>query len=708
MAEKIFILDNLDCPHCASKIEQKINTLPEIDNAVFTFTTKKLVVKSRHSTDTLLDLLQQTCDSIEDGVTVKSEETEYSHEHHHHHEHTDTKKEYITIFSGLLIFIIAFVLEYIVSDNRKGIYIIGYVVAYLILGSEILIKSAKNIAKGQLLDENFLMSIATLGAFAIQEFPEAVGVMLFFRIGELFQDIAVQKSRTQIMNAVDLRPETVSLVKGEEIICISAKEAKVGDILLVKVGDRIPLDAVVIEGTSQIDTSAVTGESIPVTVTEGSHLFSGCINKSNVIKIRVEKVLEESMVTKILRSVENAVAGKPRIDNFITRFSRVYTPIVVLIALCTAILIPLLTDGNFTKWIYTALSFLVMSCPCALVLSVPLAFFCGIGASSQYGILFKNGIAMEVLAKIKCVVTDKTGTVTKGVFEVQKVFTENNTDKDTLLQLCASCEQFSTHPVAYGIVEYADKQNVALLKADNVEEISGMGIKAEIDRKIILCGNKKIMQKFSVDISKQDIRLVGTKVFVAVNSNYAGCIVLSDTVKDNAEISFQKLKKKNIFTALLTGDNENNTKAVAEQLGADKYFAGLLPQEKQEKLQEIRQEYGSVMFVGDGINDAPVLAGADVGGAMGNGSDSAIEVADVVFMNSDMFSVVKSLEIAQQTTAVAKQNVIFAITIKVLVMLLGITGMYANMWLAVFADTGVAMLCILNSVRILLQYKKIK
>ena len=705
MTDKIFILDNLDCPHCASKIEQKINTLPEIENAVFTFTTKKLTVKSQHSSDVLIGLLQQTCDSIEDGVNVRLAEKE----HTHHHEDTDTKKEYITLIGGFVIFAVAFALEHIFSDSIKTIYIAVYVIAYLILGGEILIKSCKNIAKGQLLDENFLMSIATLGAFAIQEFSEAVGVMLFFRIGELFQDIAVARSRSQIMRAVDLRPETVSLVKeNDDIVNISAEEVNVGDILLVRVGDRIPLDAVVIEGTSQIDTSAVTGESMPIIVSKGSSILSGCINKSNVIKIRVEKVLEESMVTKILHSVENAVAGKPRIDNFITRFSRIYTPIVVLIAICTATLIPLFTDGDFTRWIYTALSFLVMSCPCALVLSVPLAFFCGIGASSQFGILFKNGIAMEVLAKIKCVVTDKTGTVTKGVFEVQHITAENGICENELLQFCASCEQFSTHPVAYGITEYAQKNGIDLLKADNVEEISGMGIKADINGQTVLCGNQKLAKKFHIAVSEKHTTVSGTKVFVAVNGKYAGCLVLSDTVKENAETSFGMLKRQNIFTALLTGDEEKNAEVVAERIGADKYYARLLPQEKLEKLQEIREQYGSVMFVGDGINDAPVLAGADVGGAMGSGSDSAIEVADVVFMNSDMLSVVKSLEIAKKTTSVAMQNVVFAITVKVIVMILGITGIYANMWLAVFADTGVAVLCILNSVRILLQYRKAK
>ena len=704
MAEQIFILDNLDCPHCASKIEQKINTLPEIESAVVTFATKKLSVKSEHSSDMLLSLLQQTCDSIEDGVTVRKEK--HIHHHDHHHEKHDIQKESLFIATGMVIFGIAIALEHLFLPDNKIAYIITYIVAYLILGGEVLIHSVKNIAKGQFLDENFLMSIATLGAFAIQEFPEAVGVMLFFRIGELFQEIAVEKSRSQIMSAVDLRPENVNLVKGDTVTSVSAESIQVGDILLVRAGDRIPLDATVIEGTSQIDTSAVTGESMPVTVSEGKSVLSGCINQSAVIKIRVDKVLRESMVTKILHSVENAVASKPKIDNFITRFSRIYTPIVVGIALVTATVIPLLTDRNFSKWIYTALSFLVMSCPCALVLSVPLAFFCGIGASSHFGILFKGGIAMEVLSKIRCVVTDKTGTVTKGIFEVQKIIPDNTISQNQLLQLCASCEQYSTHPVAVSIVNYAKKNHLSLLETENVEEISGMGIKAVINHKAVICGNLKLMQKFQIDIPKQYTDTMGTKVLVVIGGNYSGYILLADTVKENAETTFTMLKKQNIFTALLTGDEEKNAEAVAKVIGVDECYAKLLPQEKLEKLKAIRQQHGSVMFVGDGINDAPVLAGADVGGAMGSGSDSAIEVADVVFMNNDMLSIAKSIEISRKTNSIAVINVVFAIVIKVIVMILGVTGIYANMWLAVFADTGVAVLCILNSVRILWQYRK--
>ena len=703
MATKIFTLNNLDCPHCAAKIEQKINTLPEIESAVFTFATKKLVVESEHSSDLLSNLLQQTCDSIEDGVTVELSE-EQQKKSAVRQKNNETRKELLEIGIGMFFFAVALTAQHILYEFypiRSLELAILYVIPYLILGYEILVKSFKNILKGQLFDENFLMSIATLGAFAIKEFPEAVGVVLFFRIGELFQKIAVEKSRSQIMDAVDLRAETVNLVSGNDTVVVPVENAKIGDILLVRVGERIPLDATVVEGESRIDTSAVTGESVPRKVTVGENIFSGCINMSNVIKIRVEKELKESMVTKILNSVENAAAGKPKMDMFITRFSKVYTPIVVLLALFTAVVIPLFTDRNFTKWIYTALSFLVMSCPCALVLSVPLAFFCGIGASSKIGILFKNGMAMEVLTRIKCVVMDKTGTVTKGTFEVQKIVCETMDTEEELLQLCASCEQYSTHPIAGGILACAEKRNLVLMKSENVEEISGMGMSAVINGKNILCGNRKLMKKFYIAIPDEISQIVATQVIVAIDGKYAGYILIADTVKENAEIAIKQLKKRNIFTAILTGDEENNAKEVAETIGADEYYAKLMPQDKLEKLNAIRTEHGNVMFVGDGINDAPVLAGADVGCAMGSGSDSAIEVADVVFMNSDIISIPKAITIAEKTNTIAKQNVIFAITIKVIVIILGITGLYANMWLAVFADTGVAVLCIVNSVRML-------
>ncbi|MEE0858818.1 MAG: heavy metal translocating P-type ATPase [Acutalibacteraceae bacterium] len=702
MSGQIFILENLNCAHCASKIEEKINTLPQIQSAVFTFATKKLVVKSSSKTNELIKILQETCDSIEDGVTVKIEEKQVKTKQ----KKMLPKKDIITLASGVVFFVLAIVCENLITSAEFNIpAFVLFVVAYLIFGGEILLKAGKNILKGQVFDENFLMSIATLGAFAIQDFPEAVGVMLFFRIGELFEKIAVEKSRSQIMSAVDMRPEIINLVGENTITEIPAENAKAGDIVLVRPGDRIPLDGTVIDGESRIDTSAVTGESVPIKVSEGSAVLSGCVNTSNVIKIRVDKPLSESMVTRILDSVENAAASKPKIDNFITRFARIYTPIVVAVAVFTAVVIPLATGQDFMKWIYTALSFLIMSCPCALVLSVPLAFFSGIGAGSKKGILFKGGISIEALAGVKAVVMDKTGTITKGSFEVQHIITDNMQENE-LLQLCASSEQASTHPIAKSIVEYANMQNIEIVSTDKIEEISGKGIRAEVNGKIVLCGNISLLESCNVDLKNYDNTLAGTQVLVAVDGIYIGCIVIADNIKEDADKAIKKIKSQRIFTAMLTGDEEKTANEVARLTKIDEVHAKLLPQDKLSILQKIRKEHGSVMFVGDGINDAPVLAGADVGAAMGSGADAAIEAADVVFMNSDIGAVPQAIELSKKTTAISRQNVIFALAIKIIVMILGITGIYSNMWLAVFADTGVAMLCILNSVRLLFKYRK--
>lgn len=504
------------------------------------------------------------------------------------------------------------------------------------------------------------------------------------------------------MEAVDMRPEVVNLVIGAEVREIPAEEANVGDILLVRPGDRIPLDSVVIEGESRIDTSPVTGEPVPVKVGYGDEVTSGCVNTNGLIKIRVEKILEESMVTRILDSVENAAASKPKIDHFITRFARIYTPIVVLLALGTAI-IPSLFTGNWNYWIYTALSFLVMSCPCALVLSVPLAFFSGIGAGSKKGILFKGGISLEAMSHVNAVVMDKTGTITEGNFVVQEISPVNSMDAQKLLSVCASCELSSTHPIGASILSAARDQNLAVTRPSSVEEIAGHGIRVSLPEGEVLCGNEKLMKKFGVSTDASPKTKSGTQVFAALNGTYIGSILISDTVKQDAKSAIAELKKQNIVTAMLTGDEESSARAVADATGIDEVHARLLPQDKLNRLQQIRNRHGSVMFVGDGINDAPVLAGADVGAAMGSGADAAIEAADVVFMTSSMEAIPQSLSIARATSRISWQNVVFALIIKVAVMILGLVG-HASMWMAVFADTGVAMLCVLNSIRIL--YKK--
>ena len=565
--------------------------------------------------------------------------------------------------------------------------------AYLVLGWEILTTAWKNLTKGHVFDENFLMSVATLGAFAIGEFPEAVGVMLFYRVGEYFEHRAVERSRSQIMEAIDLRPEVVHLENGRTI---PAGDAKVGDVLIVRPGDRIPLDGTVISGESRIDTAPITGEPVPVGVKPGSGLISGCINTTGTLTMRVEKVLSESMVTRILDSVENAAASKPKIDRFITRFARIYTPIVVGLAAAVAI-VPSVVTGDWNYWVYTALSFLVMSCPCALVLSVPLAFFSGIGVGSKKGILFKGGASIEALGGIKAVIMDKTGTVTKGEFKVRQI--AGGLD---VLKLCASCEQQSTHPIAQSIVAAAKERNMELFTPDALEEIPGRGIRAQVDGKTVFCGNSQFLEENHIRFD--EVSGHGTQVLVAVDDRFVGFITIADAVKDGAADAIRRLERDGLHTVMLTGDAEESARAVAAEVGIREVHAKLLPQQKLVKLQRIREEKGAVMFVGDGINDAPVLAGADVGAAMGSGADAAIEAADVVFMTSDVRAIPESLEIARQTGRIAWQNVVFALAIKFLVMILGLAG-YASMWLAVFADSGVAMLCVLNSIRLLYRKK---
>ena len=545
-----------------------------------------------------------------------------------------------------------------------------------------------------------MLRIATIGALGIGEYAEAVGVMLFYRIGELFEEKAVERSRSQIMDVIDMRPEVVNLVNEHgDVSVIDAEEAEIGDILLVRPGDRIPLDGVITDGETMIDTSPVTGEPVPISGFEGTEVTSGCLNTSGVIKIRVEKVLEESMVTRIMDSVENAAASKPKMDRFITRFSRVYTPFVVFMALATAI-IPSIITGNWTHWVYTALTFLVISCPCALVLSVPLAFFSGIGAGSKIGILFKGGAALETLKDITSVVMDKTGTITKGNFKVQDVVTFGDVTRNELLSLAASCEESSTHPIAKSIMEAAKEENISYKTAESAKEIAGHGSVIKLDGSEVLAGNKKLMNQYHIAGEYKETTSYGTEVFLAKDGVLIGAVVIADTLKDDAKSAIASLKAQKLHTVMLTGDSESAANAIAEETGIDEVYSKLLPDEKLLKLQEQRTKHGAVMFVGDGINDAPVLAGADCGVAMGSGADAAIEAADVVFMTSSVEAIPQAIAIGKKASRIAWQNVVFALVVKALVMILGLLG-FANMWMAVFADTGVAMLCVLNSIRAL-------
>lgn len=699
---EIYIIEHLGCANCAAKMERKIAELPDVEEATLTFATKQLHVVS-HGHRELLPTIQEICASIESEVRVRlqgAEETEKQQDVARTFGNSQ-KQEILLIGVSVLLFVLGLLLRGRLEMVAMAIHLI----AYLLLGGKILKTAGQNILKGHVFDENFLMSIATLAAIAIGDYAEAVGVMLFFRIGELFEEIAVEKSRSRIMEAVDLRPETVQLVHGHHTHEILAAKAKVGDILCVRVGDRIPLDAIVVEGESRIDTAPVTGEPVPVKVTEGDSVISGCLNTSSVLKIRVEKTLEDSMVTRILHAVEHAAAGKPKVDRFITRFARIYTPCVVALAVATAIL-PSLFTGEWEKWIYTAITFLVISCPCALVLSVPLAFFSGIGAGSQKGILFKGGLAMETLKRVKAVVMDKTGTITKGTFRVQKCIPVGAYSEEELLQLAAECEIQSTHPIANSIVHEARERNLELHHPSIVEEIAGKGVRAVCRELEVLCGNATLLAQYQVEVPTYDKAAYGTEVYVACNGQFVGYIVISDELKEDSKAAIASLRAKRLQTIMLTGDSKESAAQIAAEVGISEVFAKLLPEEKLTHLQDIRKKYGPVMYVGDGINDAPVLAGADIGAAMGSGADAAIEAADVVFMTSSVSAIPDAIDIANTTNRIALQNIVFALTVKGLVMLLGLFG-FANMWMAVFADTGVAMLCVLNAVRMLkIQFRK--
>ena len=718
---KVYILEGLDCANCAAKIEAKLRTLNGVDDLTITYATKQMKLSAKNP-DQMIPMIKETIDAMEDGITIVPKDNKVIKSEEAGEKKFSFNNPLVSIGVGAVIFIIGEILEHVGNVPTIPMFAL-FLIAYLVLGGKVLITAGKNIMKGQVFDENFLMCIATIGAFCIQEFPEAVGVMLFYRIGEYFEEKATEQSRTQIMEAVDLRPEVVNLVIGNDVRIIDAEEANVGDILLVRPGDRIPLDGVIIDGESRIDTSPVTGEPVPVMAKAGDNIVSGCVNTSGQLKIRVEKILEESMVTRILDSVENAAASKPNIDKFITRFAIVYTPFVVLFALFVAVVLPFILPDSLnwhffvdsaytgtvntihgtsgTASIYTALTFLVISCPCALVLSVPLAFFSGIGAGSKKGILFKGGIAIESLKNVKAIVMDKTGTITKGNFVVQKANPAGNAmTANDLLAISASCELSSTHPIGNSIVEAAEEKGLSIERPSKVEEIAGHGIRAELSRGVVLCGNRKLMDAQNVDLSVYQKENFGTEVLVALNGKFVGNIVISDTVKDDAKDAIADVKKQGIITAMLTGDAQESADAVAKETGIDEVHAKLLPQDKLSELKKIRENHGAVMFVGDGINDAPVLAGADVGAAMGSGADAAIEAADVVFMNSEMKAIPEAVGIAKMTNSISWQNVVFALAIKIIVMIMGLFG-FANMWIAVFADTGVSVLCLLNSIRIL-------
>ena len=702
--QKIFLLENLGCANCAMKMEARINALEEVEQATITYATKQLRIYASVNVLQLMPKINEIVHNLEPEVRViPYRRTKQDAEEREIEAAKDSvaMQNSVAIIAASAVAMASGLLLRHLGMIPHSLFSLLMLFGYVLSGGKVLKEAFGNIRRGQFFDENFLMSIATIGAFCIGSFEEALGVMLFYRIGELFEQIATRRSRSQIMEAVDLRPEVVRWVKGSEIRVIPAENADIGDILLIRPGDRVPLDGTITEGESFMDTSAITGEPVPLHVTAGSAVTSGWVNKEGLLKMRVEKYLEDSMVTRILDAVENAAASKPKIDKFITRFCRVYTPIVCAIALVTAV-VPSLITGQWNHWVYTALTFLVISCPCALVLSVPLAFFCGIGTGSKQGILFKGGASLEALCGIKAVALDKTGTLTKGEFRVRQCTPAADSVTETeLLALAAACEAVSAHPIAHSITSAAAERGIEPASVGDLREITGEGISAVVAGEPVLCGNEKLMRNHSVSVPHEHSH--GTQVFLARSGQYLGCITIDDAVKPDAAEAIDTLKSNGISSAMLTGDTVQSAQAVAAQVGIADVHAGLLPGEKLTALESIRKSNGPVMFVGDGINDAPVLAGADVGAAIGSGADAAIEAADVVFMGGELSAIAKALEIAKTTNRIAKQNVALALGIKLAVMLLGFLG-FANMWIAVFADTGVAMLCILNSIRIL--YKK--
>ncbi|OFK63613.1 zinc ABC transporter ATPase [Globicatella sp. HMSC072A10] len=586
--------------------------------------------------------------------------------------------------------------------NNEWLQIALFIISYIIVGGDVVKRAVKNIFKGQVFDENFLMSIATIGAFFIGEYPEGVAVMLFYQVGELFQSYAVGKSRKSIASLMDIRPDYANVKKGDELVKVDPDEVQIGDIIVIKAGEKIPLDGKVIEGSSMIDTSALTGESVPREVEVGSDILSGCININGVITAEVTKEFGESTVSKILDLVENASSKKSNSEQFITKFARYYTPVVVIIAVFLAIIPPLVIDGaTFSVWIYRALAFLVVSCPCALVISIPLSFFGGIGGASKKGVLVKGSNYLEALAETEIVVFDKTGTLTKGVFNVQEIHPEG-VSKEELLELTAHAESYSNHPISLSLKRAYSKE-IDNGRISDVEEISGHGVIATVDGKKVMAGNIKLMKKMDIPYFKGE--LIGTVVHVAVNNKYTGYIVISDEVKEDSAQAIKELKAANIKqTVMLTGDNKSIGSKVAKELGLDKVYAELLPADKVEKLEELfsqKSKKGKLAFVGDGINDAPVLARADIGIAMGGlGSDAAIEAADVVIMTDEPSKIATAMKISKKTLKIAHQNIVFAIGIKIIVLILSAFGI-ATMWTAIFADVGVTIIAVLNAFRAL-------
>lgn len=691
MSEKKLKLEGLDCPSCAAKIEDEVKKLGKIENVELNLLTKTLSYSSKDDKIDELEEIEKVVKKVEPAVNIKMVETEEGDEEEE--ESFSNKKRIIYLSIGGAIFITA------LFAGPSWLKFSLFLAAYIISGWRVLLGSLKNLVKGNLLDEKFLMSVATIGAFTVSQFAEAVAVMLFYETGELLEDLAVDNSRRSIKSLLDLRPDYANVIRDGKILKVPAKEVKVGETVLVRPGERVPFDGIVTKGQTSVDTSALTGETVPRYLQEGNEILSGFVNLEGTIEVKVEKGLSESTVSRILKLVEESAAKKSKTEKFITKFARYYTPIVVFSAIAIAIVPPLLIGLSFSTWVYRALIFLVISCPCALVLSLPLTYFAGIGKSSREGILIKGGNYIEALKKLETIIFDKTGTLTEGSFEVTKVESQNGYKKEDILKLAALAEASSNHPIALSIKK-AYKKEVDERSIEEHKEISGQGVYSRINGKEIVVGNGKLMKEHKIEIPEIDFP--GTMVYVAVDGDLAGFIGISDRIKSGAKRAVKKLRELGVKKiVMLTGDSSKVAENVSRELGLDGYWAELLPSEKVEKFEEIKD--GLTAFVGDGINDAPVLSRADVGISMGAlGSDAAIESSDVVIMDDNLLKVPKALVISKKTSKIAWQNVTFVLIVKTLFLVLGAFG-FVNMWGAVFADVGVALLAVLNSLRILIQ-----
>ena len=703
---KKYLLKGLDCPNCSAKIEKEVGELEGVALSEVNLMKQTLTVSMDHNkAASMLDMVTTIVHSHEPDVEVSEQKADTSVAPDKKEKtpvySDDDKKLTIRLISGAVIYAVGMGLTlfgHVSLPVELGVLI----VAYIILGWDVVWQAVKNITRGQIFDEHFLMSLSTIGAFAIGEYPEAVAVMLFYQVGEFFQSLAVKRSRKSISDLMDIRPDSATVRRNGELVVVAPETVSIGELIVVKPGEKIPLDGIVTEGESMLDTRALTGESVPRSIRKGEEALSGCVNQSGVLTIKVTKSFGESTVTKIIDLVENASSRKAPTENFITTFARYYTPIVVCMAAILAIIPPVILGGGWSEWLRRGFVFLIVSCPCALVISIPLTFFGGIGAASKRGVLVKGSNYLEALNKVSVVVFDKTGTLTKGVFKVVDITVEFGFTKEQVLEYAAQAESYSNHPIAKSIQEAFGK-TIDQSVLSGYEEISGHGIRVLIGGKRVLAGNSKLMD--SEKVSYAACQSAGTKVYIAVDGRYAGCIVIADEVKDDSQNAIASLKKIGVEkTVMLTGDDEKIGKAVAEQLGLDEYYAQLLPDQKVEKLEYLDQHKtkgSKLTFVGDGINDAPVLARADVGIAMGGlGSDAAIEAADVVLMTDEPSKLVDAIDVAKATKRIVMQNIIIALGIKSVFLILGALGI-AGMWEAVFGDVGVTIIAVLNAMRIL-------